>query len=198
MMIDDVIARLGWAAAPDLTVTPLGGGITNLNYRVDALGEAYVVRIPGQDSAYLGIDRAREHACSAAAHGSGVAPRVVGFLEEHGVLITQFIRGRGPAEEEMRHPAMVHRVAQTLGRYHRGALFPGTFSPYRTVREYLSVAAAHDAPLPERFDWMLGQAGRLEAALGIPKVLRPCHNDLLLGNFLDDGDRLWIVDWESA
>src|SRR5207245_955165 len=79
MMIDNVIARRGCAAAPDLTVTPLGGGITNLNYRVDALGEAYVVRIPGQDSAYLGIDRAREHACSAAAHGSGVAPRVVGF-----------------------------------------------------------------------------------------------------------------------
>src|SRR5260370_1124747 len=118
MMIDDVIARMGWAAAPDLTVTPLGGGITNLNYRVDALGETYVVRVPGQDSAYLGIDRTREHACSAAAHGSGVAPRVVGFLEENGVLITQFIRDRGLAEQEVRDPAMVDRVAQTLRRYH--------------------------------------------------------------------------------
>ncbi len=198
MTIDDVVARMGWTAAPDLAVATLRGGITNLNYRVTAGGDAYVVRIPGQDSTHLGVDRGRERACTAAAHASGVAPGVVAFFEEDGVLITRFIRGREPAAEEMRHPAMVRRVAQALRRYHGGPAFPGTFSPLRTVREYLAAAAPRGVPLPERFDWMLGQAERLEAALGRPGASRPCHNDLLLGNFIDDGENLWIVDWEYA
>jgi thiamine kinase-like enzyme len=197
MIIDDVIARMGWARAADLIVAPLGGGITNLNYRVEVGGEAYVVRIPGQGSTHLGIDRAREHTCTAAAHASGVAPGVAAFLKEEGVLITRFVRGRRLAEEEMLRPEMVRRVAQALRRYHGGPPFPGTFSPFRTVREYLATAAPSGAPLPERFDWMMGQAGRLEAVLG-EGPLRPCHNDLLLGNFLDDGEQLWIVDWEYA
>jgi thiamine kinase-like enzyme len=198
MTIDDVIARMGWAAAPDLAITSLGGGITNLNYRVEARGQTCVVRIPGRDTAHLGIDRAREHACAVAAHRSGVAPAIVAFLEEDGVLITEFIRGRGVTVEEMQHPGMVRRVAETLRRYHGGPFFPGVFSPFRTVREYHAVAAARGAPLPERCDRMLAHADLLETALGGPGTLRPCHNDLLLGNFLDDGERLWILDWEYA
>ena len=198
MTIGEVVARMRWAAAPDLGVAPLGGGITNLNYRVTAGGDAYVVRIPGKDSTHLGIDRGRERACTAAAHASGVAPDVVAFLEEDGVLITRFVRGREPAAEEMREPAMVRRVAQVLRRYHGGPAFPGTFSPFRTVREYLAAAAPRGALLPDRFDWMLEQAERLETALGGPGASRPCHNDLLLGNFIDDGKNLWIVDWEYA
>ncbi len=198
MTIDDVVARMGWAGAPDLSVALLRGGITNLNYRVTAGGDAYVVRIPGHDSGCLGIDRAREHACTAAAHASGVAPHVVAFFAADGVLVTRFIRGREPAAEEMRHPAMLRRVAGTLRRYHGGAPFPGTFSPFRTVREYLTAAAARGAPLPERVEWTLEQAKRLEAVLGGPRAARPCHNDLLTGNFLDDGAALWVLDWEYA
>ena len=198
MTIDDIVARMGWAGTPDLSVALLRGGITNLNYRVTAGGDAYVVRIPAHDSSCLGIDRRRERACTAAAHESGVAPGVVAFFDADGVLITRFIRGREPAAEEMRHPVMVRRVAETLRRYHGGPPFPGTFSPFRTVREYLAVAASRGAPLPERFDWMLEQATRLEVALGGQRTTRPCHNDLLLGNFIDDGAALWVVDWEYA
>ncbi len=198
MTIDDVIARMGWGAAPDLTVVPLGDGITNLNYRVDVAGEAYVVRLPGQDTAHLGIDRRREHASAIAAHASGVGPPVVGFLGEGSVLITRFIRGRSPTEGEIRRPAMLRRVAETLRRSHEGPPFPGTFSPFRVVGEYFAVAAPRGAPLPGRVDWMLAQADRLEATLGTPGEPRPCHNDLLRANFLDDGERLWIVDWEYA
>jgi thiamine kinase-like enzyme len=198
MTIDDVVVRMGWATVPGLTVAPLGGGITNLNYRVEAAGEAYVVRIPGENTAHLGIDRRREHACTVAAHASGVAPAVVAFLGDSGVLITRLIQGSGLTEEEMRTPEMLRRVAATLRRYHTGAPFPGAFSPFRVVREYLAVAGPHGAPLPEHFDRMLAHADRLEAALGEPETPRPCHNDLLTANFLDDGERLWILDWEYA
>jgi len=196
--IDEVIVRMGWAAAPDLAVTPLGGGITNLNYRVDVRGEAYAVRIPGASSVHLGIDRAREHACTAAAHDSRVAPRVVAFLEPAGVLVSRFVVGRAPSEEAMRRPGMLRRVAHTLRRYHDGRSFPGVFSPFHAVRDYVAVASANGAPLPERLDGMLEWAARLEEVLESPDGPRPCHNDLLPGNLLDDGERLWIIDWEYA
>ncbi len=198
MTIDDVIARMEWAARADLVVAPLDGGITNLNYRVEVGGETFVVRIPGGDSAHLGIDRRREYACNVAAHQAGVAPGVAAFFEDTGVLVTHFIRGRGLTEEEMHNPRALRRVAEALRRYHAGLDFPGTFSPFQTVRDYLAAAAPRGAPLPAQFDWMLAQAERLEAALGVLPIPRPCHNDLLLANFLDDGERLWIIDWEYA
>lgn len=198
MTIDEVIARMGWAAHAGLVVELLGGGITNLNYRVEVDAQAFVVRIPGRDSEHLGIDRRREYACNVAAHQAGVAPEVAAFFEDAGVLVTRFIRGRGLAEEEMHRPQTIYRVVKALRRYHGGSDFPGTFSPFQTVRDYLAAAAPRGAPLPDRFDWMLAQAERLEVALGEPPIPRPCHNDLLLANFLDDGERLWIIDWEYA
>lgn len=198
MTIEDVIARMGWADVPNLAVAPLPGGITNLNYRVDAAGKSYVVRIPGRETERLGIDRRREHACARAASASGVAPFVAAFFEDAGVLVTEHVGGHEPGEDVLRAPQTLGRVAVALRRYHTGMAFPGTFSPFRTVREYGAVAGRYGAPLPARFDWMMTHAEDIEAALGVPRVAQPCHNDLLPANFLDDGDRLWIIDWEYA
>ncbi len=177
---------------------PLDGGITNLNYRIRVGAEAFVVRLPGRDSEHLSIDRRCEHACSVAAYTSGVAPEVIAFFDDCGVLVTRFASGKAVSEDDMRRPEMLRRVAQAVRRYHEGPDFPGTFWPFQVVRDYLATSAPRGAPLPERFDWMIAEAGRLEEALGRPSTLRPCHNDLLLANFLDDGERLWIIDWEYA
>ncbi len=198
MTVEDVIARVpAWAGA-DVTTAALGGGITNMNYRVDVHGESFVVRIPGADSALLGIDRQREYACTAAASRSGIAPEVVHFLEPEGILITRFIAGRGFSREEMGRPGVIRRVAAALQRYHGGPVFPGTFSAGETVQEYRRRSRA-GAPLPTTIDWMMRQAQTIERALqAVPQPLRPCHNDLLLANFIDDGDLIRIVDWEYA
>lgn len=198
MTLDDVIARMGWASRPSLVTVPLAGGITNLNYRVDVDGEAFVVRLPGQDSEHLGIERPREHACNVAAHEAGVAPEVAAFFEDAGVLVTRFVSGRAVTEAEMHQPQMLARVAAALRRYHAGRAFPGVFSPFQAVRDYLAFSAPRGAPLPDRFDWMRAQADRMEGAMGAPAALRPCHNDLLLANWIEDGERLWIIDWEYA
>jgi len=189
---------MGWRPSADLTVESLGGGITNLNYRVHVGGHDFVVRIPGRDSGRLGIDRRREYACTVAAHGCGVAPEAVAFFEDTGILVTRYIAGHELSEHDMRQPATLRRVAETIRRYHAGPRFPGTFSAFQTVRDYLAWSAPRGAPLPDRFDWMLSQAGRMEEALGAPALLRPCHNDLLRANFIAAGDRLWIIDWEYA
>jgi thiamine kinase-like enzyme len=196
--LDDVIARMGWAARRSVTVSPLSGGITNLNYRVDVDGESFVVRMPGQDSENLGIDRRREHACNVAAHEAGVAPEPVAFFEDEGVQVARFAPGCVVQAEKMHVTSMLVRVAAALRRYHTGRPFPGVFSPFQAVRDYLAFSEPRGAPLPARFGWMRAQADRLEGAIGTPATLRPCHNDLLLANWIEDGERLWIIDWEYA
>lgn len=198
MTLEEVIARIpGWTGAGVVT-SALGGGITNLNYRVDVDRESFVVRIPGKDSELLGIDRRREYACTLAASQSGVGPEVVHFLEAGGVLVTRFIAGRGMSVEEIRRPTAIRRVAESLRRFHSGPPFPGAFSAFETVQEYLRISRS-GAPLPATIDRMVERAKTIDEVIrAVPRPLRPCHNDLLLANFLDDGHLIRIVDWEYA
>src|SRR5437867_7002885 len=146
------MARIpGWTGT-GVVPSELGGGITNLNYRVDVGGESFVVRIPGKDCELLGIDRHREHACTLAASRSGVAPEVVQFLEAEGVLVTRFIAGRALSPDEIRQTPVLRRLAASLRRFHSGAPFPGIFSAVGPVKGYLRACRAA-APLPARIGW---------------------------------------------
>jgi thiamine kinase-like enzyme len=98
----------------------------------------------------------------------------------------------------MERPTTLRRVADSLRRYHSGSTFPGTFSALETVREYLRLSRS-GAPLPSAIDWMVGRAETIDGMLrAVTRPLRPCHNDLLLGNFIDDGHVIRILDWEYA
>ncbi len=198
MTVEELVARIpGWAAAAACRITPLAGGITNQNYRVDVDSEAFVVRIGGQDTALLGIDRAREHAATGVAAGLGVGPELVFALPDAAVLVTRFIDGRTLEAADVREPATLGRVVEALGRVHRGPSIPGRFSPFRTVETYRDLALAHEVALPPAFPEWLDLAGRIEAALPAGPIA-PCHNDLLPANFIDDGARIRILDWEYA
>ncbi|MGH3024429.1 MAG: phosphotransferase [Gaiellaceae bacterium] len=178
-------------------VEPLGGGITNHNFRVDLGDETVVLRVAGKDTDLLGIDRFVERDASVVAAELGVGPEVVGFVEPEGYLITRFIEGRPVPLEEMRRPQVVGRVAETLRRVHEGPPIPGRFDSFRVVETYAETAAAHGVRLPESFRWAKGVADEIETARrGALPV--PCHNDLLNANFLDDGAAVRIVDWEYA
>jgi len=196
--LEEVISRIPEWTGATVVASALGGGITNLNYRVDVDGTSFVVRIPGKDSELLGIDRRREYACTLAASQGGVGPEVAHFLEADGILVTHFIAGREMSAEEIGRPAALRRVAEALQRYHAGPTFPGTFSALETVREYLRISRS-GAPLPSTIDRMVERAETIDGAMrAVLRPPRPCHNDLLLGNFLDDGQRIRIVDWEYA
>src|SRR3989442_15037790 len=137
LTIEEVISCIpGWTGAT-IAVSALGGGITNLNYRVDVGGKSFVVRMPGKDSELLGIDRRREYACTLAAGEGGVGSEVAHFLEADGILITHFIAGRAMSVQEISRPAALRRVAAALRRYHPGPTFPGLFSALETGRDYL-------------------------------------------------------------
>ena len=195
MDVDAIVARI-WPGE-EARVEVLGGGITNHNFKVDVGGGSYVLRIAGRDTALLGIDRAVEHEASLAAAAVGVGPEVVAFVEPEGYLVTRFIEGSIVPVERMREDESIRRVAQALRAVHRGPSLPARFISFRVVEDYRTTAFAHGAEVPPSFAWARQIARRVERARGaFPE--RPCHNDLLNANFIDDGERIRIVDWEYA
>jgi thiamine kinase-like enzyme len=175
----------------------LGGGITNHNVKVVVDGDAFVLRIAGRDSDLLGIDRQAEHEATRAAAAAGVGPEVVAFVEPEGWLVTRFIEGRIPAPEELRQPAGLRRVGETLCLVHAGPPVPSRFDSFRVVEDYLATALQRGATAPAEWDWAAAIAARVEHARRGSQLV-PCHNDLLNANIIDDGERLRIVDWEYA
>ena len=197
----EVLGRLPELAERDLTLTPLSGGITNRNFLVEAGGlrERFVLRLAGNDTHLLGISREVEHAATVAAAGVGVGPEVVAFIRPEGYLVTRFIEGSPVSAEEVREPATLSRVADSLRRIHRGPPIPGLFIPLRIVEAYRALAEARGVRIPVEYELAATIGRRIElACLADPVELRPCHNDLLNANFIDDGARIRIVDWEYA
>jgi thiamine kinase-like enzyme len=195
MQPESLAARLWPGRTPQ--IEPLGGGITNHNFKVSLDGEAYVLRIGGKDTDLLGIDRRAEHAAALAAAVVGAGPEVVAFLEDEGALVTRFVEGRSPPVQEMRSPESIARVVAVLKPFHDGAAIPARFDSFQVVETYAAAATQRGARVPPAYELAAEIATRIAGARG-PQPRRPCHNDLLNANFILDGTRLWIVDWEYA
>jgi thiamine kinase-like enzyme len=201
---DELVAamqRVPELAGRDLTLTALSGGITNRNFLVaPSTGtDRYVIRLAGNDTHLLGISREVEHAATVAAAGVGVGPEVTAFIRPEGYLVTKFIVGVPVSDEAVRQPATLDRVAGSLRRIHDGPAIPGLFVPLRIVEAYRALALARGVRIPVEYELAAAIGRRIElACIAAPLEPRPCHNDLLNANFIDDGTRIRIVDWEYA
>jgi thiamine kinase-like enzyme len=186
MRVEQAIGQLWPGQHPK--VEALGGGITNHNFKVDVDGEELVLRIGGKDTALLGIDREHEHEAALLAARLGIGPEVVRFAD--GVLVTRFVEGEvGRADAAT--------VGTMLKRLHAAPAIAGRFDSFRVVEAYAAAASAGGRPQPDAFGRAHELARRIEALHGAaPRVT--CHNDLLAANFIDDGERVWLVDWEYA
>lgn len=195
MRVEEMVERIWPGRAAQIEV--LGGGITNHNFKVAFDRDVYVLRIGGRDTDLLGIDRRAEHEASLAAAAVGVGPEVVAFIEPEGYLVTRFIEGEIVPIETIRTPACIARVANSLRAVHAGPTIPSRFDSFRVVEAYRTTAATRGIATPAAYDDAKQVADRIEAARGaVPD--RPCHNDLLNANFIDDGRLLRIVDWEYS
>jgi thiamine kinase-like enzyme len=180
-----------------LEVQPLGGGITNRNFRVDCEGNSYVLRVGGKGTHLLGIDRRAEYRAASVAASLGVGPEVVAFLEPEGYLVTRFVDGEPVPPEEIRRPEALREAAALIRRVHEGPPVPARFDSFRVVEAYRASAVAHAVDVPGAYEDAKAVADRIEAWLG-PQPLAPCHNDLLNANFIRSPDGIRIVDWEYA
>lgn len=185
--------------ARSIKVKELSGGITNRNYKIDADGECYVLRLGGNETQFLGIDRKKEYECSALAWKVGIAPEPIAFLEPEGYILARFISGKAMSAEEIGTEQNIRRVVESMKAYHALDFFPGSFSPFHVAEEYAKTARGFHVKLPAKIDWFLEKSREIEQAMyRKPLQPRPCHNDLLNGNFIDDGTRIRILDWEYA
>jgi thiamine kinase-like enzyme len=177
----------------------LSGGITNTNFIVEDAGRKYVVRI-GEDIPVHGIMRFNERAASKAAHQAGLSPEVVHW--EQGVLVLEFIESKTLEAADIRNPHMLERIVALIKSIHHdipyhleGASL--VFWVFQVFRNYARILKNDGNRMVAALPRLLEIADELENAVG-PVELVFGHNDLLSANFLDDGSRLWIIDWDYA
>jgi thiamine kinase-like enzyme len=189
-----------FASSESPEIKELTGGITNRNYKITVDGESFVLRLGGNETRFLGIDRRNEYECSRLAAQIGIAPEPTAFLEPEGYILARFISGKGIPAEKIGTQENIGRVVQSIKAYQALDFFPGTFSPFRVAEEYAKTARVFNVTLPENMDWFLERSREIENAMygRQPLQPRPCHNDLLNGNFIDDGTCIRILDWEYA
>ena len=201
-----VVARLHAALehlpcleAQPRTVQALAGGLTNFNFKVTTPDRTAVVRLSSTDEDLLAIDRDAEHTNSRRAAESGAAPAVLDYLPEHHALVVEWIEGVTLTPDLLRDEGTLVRAAAACRTLHAGPRFVGDFDMFAVQRRYLTIVRDRGFRLPPRYLDLLPEVDRIGAALAVrrgPTV--PCNNDLLAANFIDDGERLWVIDYEYA
>ena len=182
-----------------VTPEPLTGGITNLNFVVDDGGQRYFVRI-GEDIPIHGVLRFNELAAARAAELAGVSPALI--YSESGVMVTRFIDGRTYQAADLRVAdrlgevvALIKRVHHEMPKHLRGPIL--MFWVFHVVRDYAATLREDASPRVPQLNDLLDRADALERSVGAIDLVFG-HNDLLAGNFIDDGERIWLVDWDYA
>lgn len=198
MTPEDRIHALGIWQGP-IEIVPITGGITNRNYLVRDRAVRRVVRL-GEDIPVHHISRQNELAASQAAYAAGLSPEVIHHAP--GVLVLDYIESKALTPEDIRRPETLERVIplvrachHDIAREFRGAA--AIFWVFHVIRDYIANLEAADSRYRRLFPDLLVKAETLEAAGG-PFEIAFGHNDMLAANFLDDGKRLWLIDWDYA
>lgn len=197
----EAIARVETLACWSGSVRPeiIKGGITNANFRVEDGGRQYFVRI-GDDIPVHGVMRFNELSASRAAAACGLSPQVV--HAEPGALVFAFVKGKTLTAEDVRRPETLARILPLIRKCHRVMPLHVTgpaliFWVFHVLRDYghslREGGSRHMNALPR----LLDIAGELENSVGPVEIVYG-HNDLLPTNFIDAGDRLWLIDWDYA
>jgi thiamine kinase-like enzyme len=196
---DEAVARVSLWKGENVRVSPLSGGLTNENYLISTAGMRYVVRVPGQSTELLAIDRTNEVHNTRAAATTGIGPAVLEVIPDLDVMVLEFIDGPTMSAKTLQSAEMAKRMAASFRRLHGSPRFLQDFNMFRLIENYLDIVDAHDVTIPRDYRDRLPTIAEIERAVAagsLPSV--PCHNDLLCENFIDDGAALRIVDYELS
>lgn len=180
-------------------VEPLSGGMTNHNFTVTDVGARYVVRL-GEDIPEHLLWRENEGVTSTVAADAGFSPRVL--YRESGALVIEFIDGRVFDANDVRQPQNLARLVELLQRFHtrmpeRFNGYPMLFWVFQVNRHYAALLSGLDKPWAPRIPELVNISVELEKSVGEVALVFG-HNDLLPANFIDDGERLWLIDFDYA
>jgi thiamine kinase-like enzyme len=194
--LDAILGRVPVLAGTPRTVAELPGGITNRNYKVTTPDGAFVARIWSRGD-MLGINRDHEYHNSVAAAQAGVGAPVLAYHPGDSLLVLRYIDGRTYGDADV--SANVGRIALACRRLHDGPRFRGEFNVFANQRRYRAVAWEHGFAIPAGYDDLAPRVEDARKALAVRESgTVPCNNDLLAANFIDDGEQIWIIDYEYS
>jgi thiamine kinase-like enzyme len=196
--LDAILGRVPALAGAPRTVTELPGGLTNRNYKVTTPDGAYVARLWSHGD-LLAINRDHEYHNSVAAARAGVGAPVLAYHPDDSLLVLRYIDGRTYGNADVAAPGNIGRIARACLQLHNGPRFRGGFDMFVVQRRYLSVARQHGFAIPAGYDALQARVEDARKALAVRQAgTVPCNNDLLAANFIDDGERIWIIDYEYS
>jgi thiamine kinase-like enzyme len=186
-----------WHSAVE--IEPLSGGMTNFNFKVTDGSQQYVVRLGDDDPVHL-ISRSNETECCRAAFQIGVSPELI--YREPGLLVVRFIEGKVFQEADVRDNDNLRRIVELLRRFHRGIpqyyrQIPVIFWVFQVLRHYQHLLKEGNSRHRDRLIELADIATTLEKLVGEVDIVFG-HNDLLAANFIDDGEKIWLIDFDYA
>jgi thiamine kinase-like enzyme len=197
--LDGLLDRVPSLAVHPRTAEELPGGLTNRNYKVTTPGGVFVARVWSAGSELLAIDRGSEYRNSVIAADAGVGAPVIEYRPGDGVLVIGYIQGRTLTNADVTLPANLARIARACRRLHSGGRFGNNFDMFDIQRRYAAVVRDRGFRVPRGYHDLMPQFQAIKQALAVrDEGTVPCNNDLLAGNFIDDGERIWLIDYEYS
>ena len=178
-------------------VTELSGGLTNRNLKISTASGDYVARISSNKSSLLAIDRQSEYENSKIAAGIGVGAPVFDYLPEFGLLVIGYLPGRTYSNLDVSNN--LSRIAGACNLLHKAAPFTRDFDMFVIQEKYKNLVTGSGFRFPNGYHQYAPHLSRIKSALAVLDEGRvPCNNDLLPANFIDDGKKIWLIDYEYS
>jgi thiamine kinase-like enzyme len=197
--LDVIFDQVPSIAARPRTVTELPGGLTNRNFKISTINGTFVARVASGGTELLAIDRQNEYRNSKRAAAAGVGAPVIDYQPSVGVLVLKFLEGRTLVNADVADADRLRRIARACRQLHGADRFDGDFDMFEIQRRYRSVVAERGITIPAGYDDLMD---KLDAAARVLAVRDegtvPCNNDLLAANFIEDGEKIWLIDYEYS
>ena len=179
------------------SIKELSGGLTNRNFLIETPADKYVARVSSNSSSFLSIDRGSEFINTTIAGKGGVGAKVLDYIPGEGLLLISYISGKTYGADDV--AANLPRIATSLRNLHALEPFDHEFNMFNTQRNYLTIVKEQGFRVPDGYVDFEPMVAQIKKAFKVLfEGLVPCNNDLLPGNFIDDGTKIWLIDYEYS
>ena len=197
--LDPLLDQIPVLAGKPRRLEDLPGGLTNRNVKITTATGTYVARCSINSKNLLGIDRDNEYFNTRAAEQAGVGAPVIDYRPDLGILLVGFLEGTTLTNADLQRPEVLARVAEGCRALHSGPRFRDRFDMFERQPAYLKAVHDNGFQMPADYLDFTGHFAEIQRVLGAgDQTTVPCNNDLLAGNFVDDGAKVWLIDYEYS